>query len=112
MKTIQKVLSSLVVALLVSLSSFAQEGAKVIGVINHADWCGACKKNGERAKAAFEANNKDGAFQFVVNNVTNKTTKNESEVVLDKLGLKAAMSSNRGTGVVYFFDAKSKTYIV
>lgn len=110
MKT-KSVLTSLALVLFLSASVMAQSEAKVIAVVNHADWCPACKNNGERAQAAFKANNTDGAIQFVVNNLTNDETKSASLKELKGLGLDKAMAANKGTGVVYFFDADTKKFI-
>lgn len=111
MKTTKSILVSLVLILFVSVSAFAQSNSKVIAVVNHADWCSACKNNGERAQAVFKANNADGTIQFVVNNLTNDETKAQSAETLKKLGLGKAMAEYKGTGVVYFFDANSKKLI-
>ncbi len=111
MKTTKSILVSLVLILFVSVSAFAQSNSKVIAVVNHADWCSACKNNGERAQAVFKANNADGTIQFVVNNLTNDETKAQSAETLKKLGLGKAMAEYKGTGVVYFFDASSKKLI-
>jgi len=110
MKT-KSVLTSLALVLFLSVSVMAQSEAKVIAVVNHADWCPVCKANGERAQAVFEANNTDGAIQFVVNNLTNDETKSSSLTELKSLGLDKAMAANNGTGLVYFFDADSKNPI-
>lgn len=93
------------------VSAIAQPSAKVIAVINHAEWCPTCKKHGERAKAAFMENNKDGAIQFVINDVTNDETKQASAKQLKELGLHEAMANNNATGVAYFFDADNKKLI-
>ena len=91
--------------------SFSQSEEKVIAVVNHADWCPACQKNGERAKAAFMENNKDNAFQFVVNDLTNDETKKKSADELKKYGLDEAMASLKLTGVAYFFNSETKSLI-
>ncbi|NJO89718.1 MAG: hypothetical protein HC831_12790 [Chloroflexia bacterium] len=61
--------------------------------------------------AAFIANNKDGAIQFVANDLTNDDTKKKSAEELKKLGLDQAISGYNGTGVAYFFNSKTKTLI-
>jgi len=111
MKTTKLILVSLVLILFVSVSVFAQSNSKVIAVVNHADWCSACKNNGERAQATFKSNNADGTIQFVVNNLTNDETKAQSTETLKMLGLEKAMAEYKGTGMVYFFDADSKKLI-
>lgn len=111
MKTSKSILLAFGLVLLVAFSAMAQSGPKVIAIVNHADWCPACQNNGERAKAVFMENNKGGSIQFVVNNLTNEDTKSQSVAELKKLGLDKAMADLKGTGVAYFFDAKTKKLI-
>lgn len=112
MKTVKSILVSAVLILLVSVSAMAQSDAKVIAVINKADWCPVCQKNGERAMNAFMSNNKDMAIQFVANDVTNDVSKKKSAVELEKLGLEKAVAENcNATGVAYFFNSKTKALI-
>lgn len=111
MKNVKTIFASVVLIALVSISAFAGNGSKVIAVVNHASWCPACQNNGERAQAAFMENNKDGAIQFVVNDLSNDETKAKSAAELKKVGLDKAMAENKGTGVAYFFDADSKKLI-
>jgi thiol:disulfide interchange protein len=109
MKTVKIILSGLILVLFASTSAIAQ--TKVIAVINKADWCPVCQKNGERAMKAFMENNKDKSIQFVANNVTNDETKTKSAVELKKHGLDKVMENYNGTGVVFFFNSKTKALI-
>lgn len=111
MKTLKTILTSSILVALFSVSVMAQSGAKVIAVVNKADWCPTCEKNGERAMAAFMENNKDGAIQFVVNDLTNKETKAKCAIDLKKAGIEQAVAELNSTGVVYFFNAKTKELI-
>jgi len=111
MKNVKTIFASVALILLVSISSFAGTGAKVIAVVNHASWCPACQNNGERAQVAFMENNKDGAIQFVVNDLSTDESKAKSVAELKKVGLDKAMAEFKGTGVAYFFDAESKKLI-
>ncbi len=112
MKTVKSIIVSAILIVLVSVSAFAQSNAKVIAVINKADWCPTCQQNGERAMAAFMANNKDMSIQFVANDVTDDNTKQKSAAELKKLGLEEAVAANcKATGVAYFFNPKTKTLI-
>jgi thiol:disulfide interchange protein len=113
MKTVKTVLTSLtlIVLVLVSGSAMAKTNAKVIAVINKADWCPVCQNNGERAMSAFMANNKDMAIQFVANDLTNDETKKKSAEELNKLGLDKAIEPYTGTGVAYFFNSETKALI-
>ncbi len=111
MKRGKTIFMSMVLTMLVAVSAFAGTGSKVVAVINEADWCPTCEKNGERAMAAFKENNKDGAIHFVSNDVTNDETKKKSAKKLKELGLDKAMASHEATGVAYFFDAETKEFI-
>lgn len=111
MKNVKTIFTSVVFIMLVSVSAFAGNGSKVIAVVNHATWCPTCQKNGERAHETFMENNKDGAIQFVVNDLSTDESKAKSAAELKKVGLDKVMDKNKGTGVVYFFDADSKKLI-
>lgn len=111
MKRVKTIFASVVFAALLSVQAIAGNDSKVIAVINKADWCPTCEKNGERAIKAFMENNKDGAIHFVANDVTNDETKKKSAKELKKLGLAEKMALHKGTGVAYFFDADTKMLI-
>ncbi|MDA3954286.1 MAG: hypothetical protein PF485_11610 [Bacteroidales bacterium] len=111
MKTLKTIFTSITLVMLISVSVMAQSGAKVIAVINKADWCPTCEKNGERAMAALMENNKDGAVQFVANDLTNDETKAKCSADLKKLGLDEAVAEFKYTGMVYFFNADTKALI-
>ena len=108
MKTL---LTSLIFALFISLTANAQMDTKVNAVVNRADWCPACEKNGERAMTTLMEHNKNKAVRFIVNDLTDKATKAESAKKLQMAGLEQVMSSFKATGMVYFFDAKTKKLI-
>jgi len=111
MKNLKTIFTSVVFIMLLSVTAFAGNGSKVIAVVNKADWCPVCQKNGMRAMETFKENNKDMAIQFVGNDLTNDETKKKSAEELKKVGLEKAMADKNGTGLVYFFDADSKKLI-
>jgi hypothetical protein len=111
MKTLKTIFTSIILVTLFSVSVMAQSSAKVIAVVNRADWCPTCEKNGERAMAAFMENNKEGVFQFVVNDLTNDETKAKSAEDLKKAGVHEAVANFNSTGMVYFFTAETKVLI-
>ncbi len=108
MKTLKTISASLILIIALSTSISAQSNAKVLAVINEADRCQTCQHNGERAIKTFKANNKDGKFQFVMNNLTDEKTKKASSEKLKQLGLTDAIAPYKGTGMVYFFNADTK----
>ncbi len=111
MKTVKTILLSLALIALVSISGKAQNEAKVIAVINKADWCPTCQQNGKRAMSAFMENNKDMSVQFIANDLSNDDTKKNSTEELKKVGLDQVIGNYKGTGVAYFFNSESKALI-
>jgi len=111
MKTLKSIFATTVLSLLVSVSLLAQSEAKVIAVVNKADWCSVCKANGDRAMATFMESNKDGSILFVGNNVTDENTEKKSAEDLKKYGLEKVMDNYTGTGVAYFFNPKTKKLV-
>ncbi|MDY6800338.1 MAG: hypothetical protein SVU94_03835 [Bacteroidota bacterium] len=105
------ILTSFILVALFSVSVMAQSGTKVIAVVNKADWCPVCEKNGERAMAALMENNKDGSVQFVVNDLTSNETRAQSIKELKKVGVYETVSEFNSTGVVYFFNARTTELI-
>ncbi len=111
MKSIKTIFASVILVTLFSVSAFAGNGAKVIAVINRADWCPVCQKNGMRAMETFKENNKDMAIVFVANDLTNDQTKKQSSEELKKYGLDKAAKKYTATGVVHFFNPETKKEI-
>jgi hypothetical protein len=111
MKISKSILASLIFLLVISISAIAQSDAKVIAVVNHASWCPACVGNSERAQVVFSENNRDGAIQFVVNDLSTDESKKASADVLKEHGLLEAMEANKTTGIAYFFNAETKELI-
>ena len=108
MKSLKKVLATALFAIVFTSGAFAQNSSKIIAVVKTANWCSVCKANGERAMAALTENNKDGAYQFVINDITTPETAKKSVTEIEKLGLTKLMEPYMATGVVYLFDAKTK----
>jgi len=111
MKNIKTIFAGVILITLVSFSAFAKSDAKVIAVVNQAEWCPVCQKNDVRAMKTFNANNKDKSIQFVANDLTNDESKKKSIKELKKVGLDKAIEPYNRTGVVYFFNSETKTLI-
>jgi len=111
MRTTKSIITSFILMFIFSMSVMAQSQHDVIAVINKADWCPVCQKNGERAMKALKGNDEDGAIKFVGNNLTDEQTKAKSKERLKNYGLYEKMKSYEGTGIVFFFDAESKELI-
>jgi thiol:disulfide interchange protein len=108
MKKVKSIIATALFAVVFSIGAFAQTAPKIIAVVNQADWCSVCKANGQRAMGAFMENNKEGTISLVVNDVTSAETTKKSAAGLSINGLAEAMKNYKATGVVYFFDAKTK----
>ena len=108
MKKVKSIIATALFAVVLSIGAFAQTAPKIIAVVNQADWCSVCKANGQRAMGAFMENNKEGTISLVVNDVTSAETTKKSATGLSTNGLTDAMKNYKATGVVYFFDAKTK----
>lgn len=112
MKRMRSLLTVVTVMVLGMSTLSAQDNAKVIAVMNKADWCPACEKHGERAMTALMKANTDDAVYIVANDVTDDKTKEMSSLKLTKAGLDAEkISAMKSTGVIYFFDAGTKERI-
>ena len=111
MKTVKTIIAGLLLIGLVPISAMAQKKAEVIAVINRADWCPICQANGKRANMVFKKNNMNGDILFVTNDLTNTQTKNKSAEMLKKYGLDKVMMNHESTGMVFFFNPKTKELI-
>ena len=105
MKTIKFLFATVI--MLLSLSASAQT-SKVVAIVNKADWCSICKAYAGRTVEAFTANNSDSYFQFIVNDITNEDTKKTSQPAVKKVGLEKTVENSLASGVLSFYDAKSK----
>ena len=108
MKNLKQIMVTAVFTILFSVGAFAQNSPKIIAVINKADWCSLCKANEDRAMNALKENNKDRAYQFVINDISNAEKAKKSAIEINKQGLTEAMAPYKATGMVCLFDAKTK----
>ncbi|UII19000.1 hypothetical protein [Fulvivirga ligni] len=108
MKTLKLMMASAFFAIIFSSGALAQDSPKIIAVLNRASWCSVCMANEERAVKAFQENNSDGAYQFVINDLTSKDTARKSALEIKHLGLTEAMQPYKAAGLVCLFDAKTK----
>jgi hypothetical protein len=88
------------------------ETAKVIVVINSADWCGVCKANGPRVeKNVVSTYMMNSDYQIVMNNLTDDSTKAMSKEMLTKAGIAEFGAKHKATGMIYFLNAENKKVI-
>ena len=93
-------------------SAQAQNNAKVIALLNKADWCPICKANGPRVeKDLMPMIMQNKEVHLVVNDLSNDKTKAVSSPMLKKSGIVSFAKMNNGTGMIYFLNAKSKMLI-
>lgn len=86
-----------------------EKEAKVIVMVNTATWCPACAGNGARVEKEILSNYmKNPKVSIVVNDMSNDETKKKSKASCEKAGISAVADANKGTGVIYFVDAKTK----
>jgi thiol-disulfide isomerase/thioredoxin len=88
----------------------AQAPALVVAKF-HADWCSACRAMGDVATDL--ANKHDGQpILFVTFDLTNETTRRQSEMRAAAMGLSALYDANRDkTGFLVLVNAQSKTEV-
>lgn len=79
---------------------------KLIAVKHHGDWCGSCKKMGT---TFTDLRNKfDGQpILFVTLDLTNVSTRNQSELLASALGLKSIYQNNPGTGFILLINPQT-----
>jgi hypothetical protein len=96
----------LFVALMVStITSIAQEGRKIIAVVNKAEWCHVCQANGARLMNELMPMFATSNVQFVMNDLTNTATKAESKKKLADLHVYKAAKKVKATGMLLLVDA-------
>lgn len=96
----------------INLSKSEAPKAKIIVLVNTAQWCPACKANGERVEknviSSFMSNEN---YEIVVNDMTNDETSAAGKKMCAKAGITEVATANKGTGVIYFINAESKEVI-
>lgn len=85
---------------------------KVIVMVNTAQWCPACKKNGNRVEVDVLSQYRNNPnYQIIINDLSTKETKKASEVVYTVAGIAGVAKSNNSTGVIYFINSDTKLLI-
>lgn len=107
MKTIKIFLAALFI--LTAFSVYSQE-AKVIAVINKANWCPVCKANGEKVMMLIK-DYMGNDIIFIANDLTDDNSKAESKKVLEQNGVIDLLNGVENTGIITIIDSKSKVVI-
>lgn len=103
-----KILVSLVLFAALTFSAFtgtAQEGRKIIAVINKADWCPVCQSNGEKMMKEVMPVFEQSVVQFIMNDLTNEATKADSRMKLNEVKIFDAIKKINATGLLILVDA-------
>lgn len=89
-------------------ASSPSESALIV-VVNTADWCPLCQKNGERVeKELLTKLMKDDHYMIIVNDLSNEETKMASQMKLKEAGIENFTAENNGTGRIYMVHPESK----
>ncbi|MGB0977852.1 MAG: hypothetical protein ACPGVV_00580 [Croceimicrobium sp.] len=89
-------------------ASAPAESALIV-VVNTADWCPLCQKNGERVeKELLSQLMKDDHYMIIVNDLSNEETKMASQMKLKEAGIENFTAENNGTGRIYMVHPESK----
>lgn len=104
MKKLKLIFTLLVLA--TSFASSAQDGAmqsnqsnaKLIAVVNRANWCMVCRANGERFGALLMPYTAKGV-KIYMNDITNDTTRAASKTVLENEGIYKAVTTVKRKGM-------------
>ncbi len=109
----KKIGLTVLLAVLVLFSVQAQsDDPQVIALVNKASWCHVCQANGPRVeKDLMLMLMQDKNLQVIVNDLSNDKTQAKAKPMLKKAGLTSFVKKNKGTGMVYFINAKTKQLI-
>jgi hypothetical protein len=102
-----KIIVPLILLVAFTFSAFtgiAQEGRIIIAVINKADWCPVCQSNGEKMMKEVMPVFEQSVIQFVMNDLTNETTKTDSKVKLNEVKVFDAVKKINATGLLILVD--------
>ncbi len=110
----KKTFFAIITLFVIATSNFSfkpDETGKVIAIINKAGWCKICKLYEGRAISVFNENNTDHFFQFLELDLTDKSTIKSSMPAIYNLGLEKATKGDLSTGILSFYDSKTKVLI-
>lgn len=90
------------------VSAPASDNALIV-VVNTAEWCPVCQKNGPRVEKEFLSElMKDDAYKVIVNDLSTEESTAASQAKLAEAGLSAFAAENNGTGSIYIIHPESK----
>jgi hypothetical protein len=117
MKKIISILS--LVMVIFSSNVFAQDAmamdqkhSKFIAVVNRAKWCPTCKANEARIMAeVIPMVKKMDNLEIVVNDLSDKASKAESKMAIEKMDIYDIVKNKKATGVIYIVSVADKKVI-
>lgn len=84
----------------------------LILVVNTADWCPVCQKNGERVEKELLSDLMENQkYLVIVNDLSNDESKAASQKKLEAAGLANFTAENNGTGRIYMINPESKEVV-
>ena len=93
--------------LLAGFTMHAQATAKVIAVVNKADWCHVCQQNGNKMMKEVAPVFENSNILIVMNDLTNETTTKKSKQVLKEHKVYAAVKDETATGMVFLVSKET-----
>lgn len=106
----RKILIPVIICAALLVSAFtagAQEGKKVIAIINRADWCHVCQVNGEKVMKEVIPVFNESNVRFIMNDLTNDATKADSKMKLTEANVYEAVKKVNATGLLLLVDANT-----
>lgn len=85
----------------------AQDGKKIVAVINRADWCTVCIANGEKIMKEVIPVFSESNVQFIMNDLTSDATKGDSKMKLEKAKVHGVVKKISATGLLLLIDAET-----
>ena len=108
----KKLICALALVMGFTFAASAQAQPKVIALLTKASWCPVCQANGPRfMKDVMPMVMKNKEVKMVMNDLSDKKTTTMSKDMLEKAGIYDFAEKNPATGMLYFFDAKTKKLI-
>jgi hypothetical protein len=85
---------------------------KVVAIVNRAKWCPTCKANEARIMAdVIPMVKKMDNVEIVVNDLSDKASKAESKIVIEKTNVYDIVKNKKSTGVIYLVSIADKKII-
>ncbi|MBL0328265.1 MAG: hypothetical protein IPP64_02315 [Bacteroidetes bacterium] len=99
------------VALFFGIGAFAQDNSKVIALVTKANWCPACKANGERMGKEVFSSYTNGDVKVIANDLTDDASKSTCKKEIEAAGIADVAKNSNSTGIITLIDAKTKKVI-